>query len=159
MLVRSSVSTIRQSACPRNHLVHYKKVASGNLRSVPSITAYHGAFQTANEICIVMEYCPRGDLLEHLLAEGRAFSEARVAQVAATLLATLQVRLEGLGRFGASSNIEPPLPCGASSHVLPARIADLSISPPVPSPSDMVASKHSKTHEWRPPGASTALSR
>lgn len=61
-------------------------------RSVPSITAYHGAFQTQNEICIVMEYCTRGDLLERLLSEGRAFSEPRVAEVAATLLTTLQVR-------------------------------------------------------------------
>ncbi len=61
-------------------------------RSVPNITAYHGAFQTQNEICIVMEYCPRGDLLEQLLSEGRAFSEPRVAEVAAALLVTLQVR-------------------------------------------------------------------
>lgn len=60
-------------------------------RSVPNITAYHGAFQTREEICIVMEYCPCGDLLERLLAEGRAFEESRVAEVAATLLSTLQV--------------------------------------------------------------------
>jgi serine/threonine protein kinase len=59
--------------------------------SVPNITAYHGAFQTRDEICIVMEYCPRGDLLERLLAEGRAFDEPRVAEVSATLLSTLQV--------------------------------------------------------------------
>lgn len=58
---------------------------------MPNITAYHGAFQTREEICIVMEYCPCGDLLERLLAEGRAFEEARVAEVAATLLSTLQV--------------------------------------------------------------------
>ena len=39
----------------------------------------------------MMEYCPCGDLLERLLAEGRAFEESRVAEVAATLLCTLQV--------------------------------------------------------------------
>ena len=39
----------------------------------------------------MMEYCPCGDLLERLLAEGRAFEESRVAEVAATLLSTLQV--------------------------------------------------------------------
>lgn len=38
------------------------------------------------------EYCPRGDLLELLLAENRAFSEERVAQVAISLLQTFQVR-------------------------------------------------------------------
>lgn len=47
------------------------------LRSVPAITCYYGAFQDSKHIYIVMEYCARGDLLERLLHEGRAFSEVR----------------------------------------------------------------------------------
>jgi hypothetical protein len=42
---------------------------------VPAITSYYGAFQDSKHIYIVMEYCARGDLLERLLNEGRAFSE------------------------------------------------------------------------------------
>ena len=42
---------------------------------MPAITSYYGAFQDSKHIYIVMEYCARGDLLERLLSEGRAFSE------------------------------------------------------------------------------------
>lgn len=59
-------------------------------KSVNSITRFFGAFTDEEHICIVMEYCPRGDLLELLLAEDRAFSEPRVAHVAVSLLSTLQ---------------------------------------------------------------------
>lgn len=84
-----------QRCCPTSLLLTNGEVAHFYVflpRSVPNITAYHGAFQTQNEICIVMEYCPRGDLLEQLLSEGRVFSEPRVAEVASALLVTLQVR-------------------------------------------------------------------
>ena len=47
--------------------------------SVPAITSYYGAFQDSRHIYIVMEYCARGDLLERLLSEGRAFSEVSSA--------------------------------------------------------------------------------
>eukprot|EP00208_Stichococcus_sp_RCC1054_P007878 CAMPEP_0206152602 /NCGR_PEP_ID=MMETSP1473-20131121/39407_1 /ASSEMBLY_ACC=CAM_ASM_001109 /TAXON_ID=1461547 /ORGANISM="Stichococcus sp, Strain RCC1054" /LENGTH=841 /DNA_ID=CAMNT_0053550163 /DNA_START=304 /DNA_END=2829 /DNA_ORIENTATION=+ len=59
-------------------------------KCVASVTKFYGAFQDEERICIVMEYCPRGDLLELLLAENRAFSEERVAQVALSLLQTFQ---------------------------------------------------------------------
>ena len=46
---------------------------------MPAITSYYGAFQDSKHIYIVMEYCARGDLLERLLNEGRAFSEVQHA--------------------------------------------------------------------------------
>lgn len=46
---------------------------------MPAITSYYGAFQDSKHIYIVMEYCARGDLLERLLSEGRAFSEVSIA--------------------------------------------------------------------------------
>ena len=46
---------------------------------MPAITSYYGAFQDSKHIYIVMEYCARGDLLERLLSEGRAFSEVSSA--------------------------------------------------------------------------------
>ena len=58
---------------------------------VPLITQFHGAFQDAYQIFLVMEYCGGGDLLERLLKEGRAMSERRVIlEVAVPLLKTLQ---------------------------------------------------------------------
>lgn len=52
---------------------------------------------------MAQEYCSRGDLLELLLAENRAFSEERVAQVALSLLQTFQVL---------PSELPPPPPRG-----------------------------------------------
>ncbi|BDA46227.1 probable serine/threonine-protein kinase Nek1 at N-terminal half [Coccomyxa sp. Obi] len=60
-------------------------------KRVPLITQFHGAFQDAYQIFLVMEYCGGGDLLERLLKEGRAMSERRVIlEVAVPLLKTLQ---------------------------------------------------------------------
>lgn len=59
-------------------------------RGITSITHFLGAFTDEDHICIVMEYCPRGDLLDLLLSEDHTFSEARVAHVATSLLSTLQ---------------------------------------------------------------------
>lgn len=45
---------------------------------VPSVVGFFGAFQDDKCMYIVMECCESGDLLEKLLAEGRAMSEKRV---------------------------------------------------------------------------------
>lgn len=96
--------------------------------SVPNITAYHGAFQTRDEICIVMEYCPRGDLLERLLAEGRAFDELRVAEVSAALLSTLQVRP------GLCSYIATLSKGGIAHHIVTAPASYPSLIEPINAP-------------------------
>ena len=63
----------------------------GVLCRVPLVARFLGAFQDSVQITIVMEWCSGGDLLEQLLQEGRAMSEARVALVVAgPLLNTLQ---------------------------------------------------------------------
>ena len=44
------------------------------------MTRLYGSFQDANQVWIVMELGQGGDLLEKLLAEGRAMAEAYVCQ-------------------------------------------------------------------------------
>ncbi|GMH33480.1 hypothetical protein BSKO_01314 [Bryopsis sp. KO-2023] len=57
---------------------------------IPHTVGYYGAFQDAMCMYIVMECCSGGDLLEKLLAEGRAMSEKRVVnEVAIPLLISL----------------------------------------------------------------------
>ena len=48
---------------------------------IPNITQFYGTFQDNAHIFIVMEYCASGDLLELLLAEGRAMTETRVVNM------------------------------------------------------------------------------
>ncbi|GMH32861.1 hypothetical protein BSKO_00695 [Bryopsis sp. KO-2023] len=60
-------------------------------KQIPNTTRFYGAFQDTHYIYIVMEYCPKGDLLELLIREGRAMTEKRICNmVAIPLLTTLQ---------------------------------------------------------------------
>ena len=57
---------------------------------MPNVVRFLGAVREARLMCIVMERCTGGDLLERLLREGAAMGEARVAQqIVRPLLATL----------------------------------------------------------------------
>ena len=55
------------------------------------MTRLHGAFQDSQQVWLVMELGEGGDLLEKLLAEGRAMHEANVCQrIAVPLLTALE---------------------------------------------------------------------
>lgn len=57
---------------------------------MPNVVDFYGAFQDDRYFYIIMEYCPGGDLLEHLLRDRKAMSERRAAlEVARPLLTTL----------------------------------------------------------------------
>lgn len=55
----------------------------------PNIIKYVGAYETSHRVCIVHELVEGGDLLEHLLANGK-MSESRAASVFRQLLSALQ---------------------------------------------------------------------
>jgi hypothetical protein len=60
-------------------------------RPCPHTTHFYLAFMDSQFIYLVMEYCSGGDLLERLLAEGRAMRERRVAlEIAIPLLEALE---------------------------------------------------------------------
>ena len=55
------------------------------------MTRLHGAFQDSHQVWLVMELGEGGDLLEKLLAEGHAMTEAHVCKkIAVPLLTTLK---------------------------------------------------------------------
>jgi serine/threonine protein kinase len=55
----------------------------------PNVIKYVGAYETSHRVCIVHELVEGGDLLEHLLANGK-MSESRAASVFRQLLSALQ---------------------------------------------------------------------
>ena len=117
-------------------------------KGVPSTVRFLAAFDDEGKVHIVMEACGGGDLLERLLHEGRAFSEARAAaEVAAPLLHCLaslhalsivhrDVKLENvfvgddgrvrLGDFGLTLSLKQELaisPVGTVEYMAPEIVA------------------------------------
>ena len=70
---------------------------------MPHLCQYVGAFQDSKQIYIVMEHAADGDLLEALLREGRAMTEARAVRE----VGGLEAAAMGLPRKGARWGVAP----------------------------------------------------
>lgn len=69
---------------------------SPTLPSLPSIVEFHAAFHDDAHLYIVMEHCSGGDLLEKLLRDKKAMSEARVAADVALPCLAILARLHSM---------------------------------------------------------------
>lgn len=75
-----------------------------NLRRLPSVVDYYGAFHDDAHLYIIMEYCGGGDLLEKLLRDKKAMNEKKVAiEVAYPCLSILKTlhEMRIIHRWGA----------------------------------------------------------
>ncbi|GBF97062.1 aurora-like kinase [Raphidocelis subcapitata] len=83
---KAGISAVKHRAVRREARIMRFVTGAG----VPNVCRYIGAFQDSRQIYIVMERAQGGDLLESLLAEGRAMTERRaVREVVAPMLTCL----------------------------------------------------------------------
>lgn len=117
-------------------------------RSIPSVCRYIGAFQDSRQIYIVMERAEGGDLLESLLAEGRAMTERRaVREVRARGGAG---RVPGAARARRGVGPAPPN-SGPPRASVPQPAAFSGFKRARPRPARAVAAARSRAEQTRPP--------